>query len=227
MQLQQLALLVTGQACIQRVNRSQPGALLQGRMKIQCKVLGHCLLAGVFNAKKVDQPVHIQIGTGSGADSALLLFRQWHGSLEVRAGQCPLAGSNHQFVQRHTEHVTAVADGWQHRQIESLDEDGLLLPDGQPRYLKWLDGYEMDSRVGIGCYFECGGQITIRDFMVRQQYVKPGQRHPRQFKLQQGIVLLQKGVDIVQRDIQLRGQCRSQGLMICLIAHAGIQRFHP
>ena len=92
-------MIFPGQACLQRVHGDPAGPLLQCSVIFQCEMLGQCLPARLFDAKKIDQPVRIQIDTRVCVDGALLLFRQGQGGAEVRRGQRPLAGIDHQIVQ--------------------------------------------------------------------------------------------------------------------------------
>ena len=87
----------------------------------------------------------------------------------------------------------------------------ILLLDGEPRYLQWFDRLDVDRGAGIGCHLEGGFQESVRDFVIGQEYIKPGERHTGQFEFQQGVFLVEESGEIVHGNMEITGKSRCQG----------------
>ena len=85
----------------------------------------------------------------------------------------------------------------------------------------------MNAGTGVGCNPEGTREASTRYFPVGKKGIKPGQGNPWKLELEQGIFLLEKCIDIVQRDIQTGWQAGGQWPVLRLVGYAGIQGDDP
>ncbi len=153
-ELQQPGLVLQRQAGIELVHAHPTGLLPQGGLTFQAEVPGQRGSPARLDGEHIQQPVQIHVGLGLRGDVTTPLRGQRDAGGEVGRGQRSFAGIDYQLFQRDVERITAIGRTRQDRQVEALDEDVVLLPNGESRHLQGFDRLDVDRGVGIGRYLE-------------------------------------------------------------------------
>ena len=168
--------------------------------------------------------MHLHIGICPDIDGTGRVSERHAGS-QVAADNLTLHRGHLQLVQPDIQGVTVIADARHDLQVDLVDDRLIILAEGEAGHDQWLNRVQVNGTAGIGRNLEGSGQCAVDDVVVRQENIKPVQRHLGQLKCQQDLLLVHERLDITQRYIEVSGQARGQRLRGRLVRQARVDGF--